>query len=560
MNRKLITIFSIFTILPVGLITWMGVQSVRAEHERNRQERTASAYRRLELLGRTLESEFLRLENELLALTPFRNLDSDKIREATREQPYIRQGFVFGTDGSLRFPSEDEPLSAQETEFLERTREIGLSPGLFHGQDESRASARYGWYTWYLGEGINFIFWRRTGPGADTPSGSESEVGEIEGFELNRMAVIARIIRALPHEIPGGEDLPGNRQSDVGGAEEPAVSAGGTYRIVLEDISGRIVYQWGGYDPEEDDEARAAVPAPHPISAWRLRSFSRPYDGRITPARKAALAAPFVALALGVAGLAAFLYRESTRESREALKKVSFVNQVSHELKTPLTNIRMYAELLENRMPEEDPSARNYLSVVVSESNRLSRLISNVLTFGKEQKGTLPFTPVETEPDRVIAKVCETFAPILKSKGIEIQIDLDAPGPARVDPDILEQIASNLITNAEKYAAAGKYVGVRTLREEDTYILRVRDRGPGIPPSARERIFRPFFRLSNKLTDGTAGTGIGLYIVRNLARLHGGDARVLPTRAGAEIEVRLRAPVEGDYAAPDTPEEREEDK
>ena len=518
MNRKLITIFLIFTVLPVGLISWLGVESVREEHDRNRQQHTASSYRRLELIGRIIESEFLRLENELLALPSLSDADFDAIRALTREQPLIRQVFVFDSGGTLAYPSESEPLSAQETEFLERTREIGLSPGLFHGTAEVRSEARRGWYTWYLGEGINFIFWRKTGSG-------------IEGIELNRMAVIARIIGALPHEIPGEEDIP------------VTASPPGTYRIVLEDISGHTVYQWGRYEPGEGDEARAAVPAPHPVSAWRLRSFSGPYNGKITPARKAALAVPFAVLVLAVAGLAVFLYRESTRESREALKKVSFVNQVSHELKTPLTNIRMYAELLENRIPEDDPSAVSYLSVVVSESNRLSRLITNVLTFGKEQKGNLPFQPVEVEPDGIIARVCETFAPVLETKGIETEVDLGAPGPAMIDPDILEQIASNLITNAEKYAAAGEYVGLRTRRENDIFILRVRDRGPGIPQSARERIFRPFYRLSNKLTDGASGTGIGLYIVRNLARLHGGDARLLTADSGADFEVRLYAPL-----------------
>lgn len=520
-NRKLITIYLIFTILPVGLITWLGVESVREEHDRNRRERTALSYRRLELISRTIESEFLRLENELLALPLFSVMDSDEIRSLTREQPLIRQPFIFGSGGTLAYPSESEPLSSRETEFLERTREIGLSAGLFHGPEEGRAAARNGWYTWYLGEGINFIFWRRTG--------SEPGSGGTEGLELNRMAVVARIINTLPHEVPGMED-------------DSAPEAADSYRIVLEDISGRIVYQWGAYNPEDRAEARAAVPAPNPVSAWRLRIFTGPYDGRITPARKAALAAPFTVLVIAVAGLALFLYRESTRESREALKKVSFVNQVSHELKTPLTNIRMYAELLEDRMSDDDPSVRNYLSVVVSESNRLSRLISNVLTFGKEQKGTLPFRPVETDPDGVIKKVAETFTPVLDTKGIETDLDLAAPGRALADPDILEQTASNLITNAEKYAAAGGYVGVRTLREGDTYIFMVRDKGPGIPQSARERIFRPFYRLSNKLTDGTAGTGIGLYIVRNLARLHGGGARVLPTSIGAEFEVRLHAP------------------
>jgi signal transduction histidine kinase len=243
-----------------------------------------------------------------------------------------------------------------------------------------------------------------------------------------------------------------------------------------------------------------------------------------------------------IIGLAIYLYRESTREIREAMQRVTFVNQVSHELKTPLTNIRMYAELLEEQIPEETEKERGYLSIITSESRRLSRLIGNVLTFAREQRNGVSFNPIELMADEAIRSVLENFAPALKTKGIEVETDLRCRRPALIDRDILEQVLSNLVSNVEKYGAEGKLLKVESKRNGEELLLTVRDHGPGIPKSLREKVWKPFFRASNKLTDGVSGTGIGLSIVRTLAKAHGGSAAILPVSRGTAIQVILHAP------------------
>jgi signal transduction histidine kinase len=114
-----------------------------------------------------------------------------------------------------------------------------------------------------------------------------------------------------------------------------------------------------------------------------------------------------------------------------------------------------------------------------------------------------------------------------------------------LDPDAVEQIVGNLLSNVEKYAP-GAPVTVTTALEGDRAILTVHDGGLGIPPGEREAVFAPFVRLSDRLTEGVAGTGIGLTIARTLARLHGGELRIVATDVGACFEATLAAPATAD--------------
>jgi signal transduction histidine kinase len=254
-------------------------------------------------------------------------------------------------------------------------------------------------------------------------------------------------------------------------------------------------------------------------------------------------------LALVAAGgvlvvLAVYFYRESSRELREAAQRVSFVNQVSHELKTPLTNIRLYGELLQQHLPEEEERAARYAEVVVAECRRLSRLIGNILTFARKSRKRLVLRPKPGVVDETITAVIAAFEPALTAKGVRVSFEGGAPGAVSFDADAVEQIVGNLFSNVEKYAAAGGAMHVQSRQNGDRTVISVSDRGPGIPPEAQDAIFAPFRRLSSRLTDGVAGTGIGLSIARDLARLHGGDLRLVPSATGACFEAELRTPEE----------------
>ncbi|MEM1297323.1 MAG: HAMP domain-containing sensor histidine kinase, partial [Verrucomicrobiota bacterium] len=311
-------------------------------------------------------------------------------------------------------------------------------------------------------------------------------------------------------------------------------------RIQLRDVSDRLLYAWGGFEPDEDVAPMTDLKLNEPLSGWRLEYFSNLSIYRDAGTSSFASFAWTLALTIVASlTLAAYFYREYCREMHEAGQRVTFVNQVSHELKTPLTNIRMYAEMLESKLNPEDQETQRSVDVIVDESQRLSRLISNVLTFSRARQDKLEIRKKPGVVDEVIANAVEHFRPGLEKLGFEIEFEGGAAEKCGFDPDALEQILINLISNVEKYAPEGKFLGIRSRLSGEECCIEVCDRGSGIPAGQGEWIFQPFERLSDKLSDA-AGTGIGLNIARNLARMHGGDVTVDPEQtAGASFVVTI---------------------
>ena len=136
----------------------------------------------------------------------------------------------------------------------------------------------------------------------------------------------------------------------------------------------------------------------------------------------------------------------------------------------------------------------------------------------------------------------------MSKKGIEIRFHGNASDPVQFDIDALEQILVNLLSNVEKYAASGKLMELSTSQNGDRTTIEIADHGPGIAGDQREKIFQPFYRMSDRL-EGAAGAGIGLSIARSLARLHGGDIDLLDTDSGATFRVELLTPKADDGAS-----------
>jgi signal transduction histidine kinase len=332
----------------------------------------------------------------------------------------------------------------------------------------------------------------------------------------------------------------------------PSTSADGSQaksRTRLVNGNGQVVYEWGSYQPASDEKSLAMRPLSHPLGTWKLEYFG-PALATAGVLNTWGLVAGLLGLALALVGLALYLYREHTREMRLAQQRVNFVNQVSHELKTPLTNIRLYAELLEDELdPAVDEQAvggskaHRYLGIITAESQRLSRLIANVLSLGQFQKAQFSLALQHGVVDEVVARCIAAFRPALEAKSITVHTTAQAPRVVMLDAQALEQILNNLLSNAEKYAASGGAIYIETTQTHGVSTIDVRDLGPGIPASERERVFEPFYRISSKLADGVAGTGIGLDIARQLARQHGGDVALKAAEAeggGAHFRVSLR--------------------
>lgn len=239
---------------------------------------------------------------------------------------------------------------------------------------------------------------------------------------------------------------------------------------------------------------------------------------------------------LGVMGFvvllgALFVWRAVQAESRLAARKAEFVSTVSHELRTPLTSIRMYADMLKEGWVKDEASARDYFALIAAESERLARLVNNVLDFSRIERGKKTFEMRTGDPAPVVREAAETLRPYLKEKGLRLEIDVPETLPAATfDRDALVQILVNLIDNASKH---GKdEVRVEATAKDGSVVLRVLDRGPGVPAADRERIFDPFTRGANA---GAGGSGLGLALVRHYANAHRGRVEVSDREGGGAV-------------------------
>ena len=236
------------------------------------------------------------------------------------------------------------------------------------------------------------------------------------------------------------------------------------------------------------------------------------------------------------------------RQVRLAQQKTDFVSNVSHELKTPLTSIRMFADLLaEKRVPDEERQA-TYLRIIAAEASRLTRLINNVLDFARLERGAKDAAPGEhrhCDLVEALRDVIDTCGPHLEAAGITFRHEIEADSlPIRGDRDALAQIILNLVSNAEKYG--GGDILVRARRHETAGgalgCIDVLDRGAGIPAREVRTIFEPFQRLDDSLASGIPGSGLGLTIARRMARAHGGDV-AYTSRAGGGSCFTLTIPL-----------------
>jgi signal transduction histidine kinase len=240
-----------------------------------------------------------------------------------------------------------------------------------------------------------------------------------------------------------------------------------------------------------------------------------------------------------------FMYRFAVGQMRLARQQQDFVSAVSHELKTPLTSIRMYGEMLKAGWADE-AKKQTYYDYIHSESERLSRLIENVLQLARLTRNTQHFDLKRATVAELMDMVRSKIATQVERAGFALAVRNDAPADTEVviDPDCFTQIVINLVDNALKFSAGAgrKAVEIASRRESDgRVLLTVRDFGPGIPKSQMKKIFDLFYRPENELTRETAGTGIGLALVRQLAAAMDGRVDVRNCEPGAEFRVSLPA-------------------
>ncbi|HVR34634.1 MAG TPA: HAMP domain-containing sensor histidine kinase [Methylomirabilota bacterium] len=237
---------------------------------------------------------------------------------------------------------------------------------------------------------------------------------------------------------------------------------------------------------------------------------------------------------------------DTRRQLALARQKTDFVSNVSHELKTPLTSIRMFSELLADPRVTDGEKRRSYLGIITAETARLTRLINNVLDFSRMDRGEKNYHFARCDLAGLVTETLNAYTPQLEAGGFRVAITLPDQSPqVQCDRDAISQVLVNLLSNAEKYAADGREIRVELMSLSDPQPcaeLRVLDRGPGVPAGCEERIFEQFCRAHDSLDSGIQGSGLGLTLARKIALAHGGELTYRPREGGGSC-FSLRLPM-----------------
>lgn len=327
----------------------------------------------------------------------------------------------------------------------------------------------------------------------------------LQGFQLNETELIQEVEESAQRLMREGMafELPSAHQTDKEARPDDETIA---YTAILDFGFGDLIVNLKEMDPR-----------------WitkRIGELQHLYLGIV------AVVGVAVTLAL------ASLWRTSRAQLALARKKDEFISAVSHELRTPLTSIRMYAEMLENNWLSSKDKATEYYRNIRQESERLTRLIDNVLDFSRLQRGRKRYDFRLGDVNACIANVVTMMSPYAAEHGFTIETHPGSLRDIAFDRDAVAQIVVNLLDNAVKYArsAEDKTIVVRT-RESDGYaIIEVEDHGPGVAHRQRKKVFEQFYRGAledSKRSSHATGTGLGLALVRRFAEAHDGFVEIL---------------------------------
>ncbi|MDD9301778.1 MAG: HAMP domain-containing histidine kinase [Desulfobacter sp.] len=459
-------------------------------------------------------------ENPLVRNVFIFNLESDleypgKALAATGEEREFKNRFAPLLSGRLSFDfnrlSEEDKKSGPTDSSSSRQRLYALSREKVKPPAESGSApkgsswdSRSGWIPWFSENRLYLLGWAQ-----------KDKTGPIYGIELELMTFLSRLVT----------DFPENRQP-------------GTALVLMDGNSAHIHHSGPG---QADHPPVARVMISPRLPHWAIGVFT---DKKVLGTGQSFLILSLILVGILVLAIVfggILITRLTLEKIKDARQKTSFVASVSHELKTPLTSIRMYGELLLSKRIIDPDKQNRYLEVIVGESGRLTRLINNVLDFGKLEQGQKKYQTCEFDMAVFLEELLQTHSLRIQTTGLALVREF-VPGECRVntDRDAMEQVVLNLLDNALKYGGDGQFIKVILARENQDILVKIQDDGPGIQPGFQDQIFEKFFRIDNSLTASHPGSGLGLSIARQMVYDLGGDLFLDPgTRQGSCFTLRM---------------------
>jgi signal transduction histidine kinase len=362
-------------------------------------------------------------------------------------------------------------------------------------------NAKQGFIPHLTGKKLEIFFWKKIPPG-----------GEIAGCLVNLKAFTEKILSVLP--IP----YSATRLITV-------LDQNGSH--LLDPLNEEAAREWKR--PFFSREIGEVLPR------WEVATYLSNPGALASRARlQSLIMVVLIAILLIAISLGGFLiFRSVNQEIILAQQKTIFAANVSHELKTPLTSIRLFAEILVKGQQPEREKQQHYLKLMVSESKRLSRFINTVLDFSRIEEGEKTYHKQRIDLTDVVRRATENLKVPLEERGFTIRIKgLDTPVPVLGDLEALEQVLVNLLSNAEKYSGKNREIEIAVNIKDGRAIITVSDRGIGIPKGEGKKIFNKFYRVDDHLTTRVKGTGLGLTIARAIMREHGGEVAYQPREGG----------------------------
>jgi len=511
-NRKLIALAALAIMAPTGTLAFMQYRSLVDLESKTRVAIQENLRQTLQSIARAAQGDMQALARE--TLTPLGSVPQspwDLNREfalAAHSHPEVDQLFVFS---ACSCTVEDRFALLYSSGALRRVSgpQLGKDADVQRIQDAYRSALALRPPADSTRE---FLFWQES---CSLPNeGTHSffyifyplKNTNVAGLSLNPQYVqkeyLARLIPGLLHGSggkPSGSDL----------------------AVAVFDVRGNEIYT-NAPGIKNHQMKMAFAPA---FPNWDL---SAAYQGSSIEGlarasfEKSLLLTAFV-LSLLLLGIVLTL-RAASREMSLAEAKSSFVSNVSHELKTPLALIRLFAETLELGRVKDNQQAQEFLRTINNETRRLTQLINNILDFSKIEAGGKEYRFVSCDVAEAVEAVLRTYEYQITSGGFEVSTRIDHHLPmALIDSEAVSQAVLNLLNNAIKYSEGVKKIEVVVEARDAHIAIEVADHGIGIPRAEQQKIFEKFYRVNTGLVHNTKGSGLGLALVKYIVSAHGGQ-------------------------------------